>query len=199
VAAIPRACKEIQESENMKPDIDIQQMKTDDLTTLHKICCEAYSQNFYTHWDDGGLENYMSNVFGIDTLKTELADDNIQYYVAFINHEPVAFMKINLFSNLPELDMEKGMELDKVYILPQFKGMKIGRKLLDIAFDIAKTNKREICWLSVIDTNKEAITFYEKIGFQYHSKTQLAYPKFKEELRGMWRMYLELAGDSNAY
>ena len=181
----------------MVPNIVIQQMEPGDLATLHKICCEAYSQNFYNHWDDGGLENYMNKVFGIDTLKTELTDNNIQYYVAFINDEPVAFMKINLSSNLPELDKDKGMELDKVYILPQFKGMKIGRKLLDIAFDIAKTNKREICWLSVIDTNKEAITFYEKIGFQYHSKTQLAYPKFKEELRGMWRMYLEFAEDNS--
>lgn len=115
--------------------------------------------------------------------------------MAFINHEPVAFMKLNLFSNLPEHDIEKGLELDKIYILPRFKGMKIGKRLLDLAFDIAKRNKKEIFWLSVIDTNVEAISFYEKIGFQFHSKTQLDYPKFKEELKGMWRMYFELPID----
>jgi diamine N-acetyltransferase len=177
--------------------MDIQQLKLSDLTTLHKICCEAYCQNFADHWEDGGLEYYINKVFGIETLKSELSDKNIQYYAAFINKEPVAFMKINLFSNLPDLDKEKGLELDKVYILPQFKGMKIGKRLLDIAFDIAKREKKEIFWLSVIDTNKEAISFYEKVGFQFHSKTRLEYPKFKEELKGMWRMYFELPVNTN--
>jgi ribosomal protein S18 acetylase RimI-like enzyme len=181
----------------MTPDIDIQQMKLSDLATLQKVCCEIYSQNFYNHWDEGGLEQYINKVFGVDTLKIELSDKNIQYYLAFINQEPVAFMKINLFSNLPGLDMNKGIELDKIYILPQFKGTKIGKRLLDVAFDIANNNKKEILWLSVIDTNQEAISFYEKAGFKFHSKTQLDYPKFKEELKGMWRMYFELPGHKN--
>lgn len=172
--------------------MDIQQMKLTDLTVLHKICCEAYCQNFADHWEDGGLEYYINKVFGIETLKTELSDKNIQYYAVFINQEPVAFMKLNLFSNLPGLDKEKGLELDKVYILPQFKGMKIGKRLLDIAFEMAKSRKKEIFWLSVIDTNREAIAFYERAGFQFHSKTRLDYPKFKEELKGMWRMSFEL-------
>lgn len=176
----------------MIPNINIQQMKLSGLTTLHKICCKAFSQNFYNHFYEGGLESYLNKVFGIDTLKTELHGNKIQYYVAFINYEPVAFMKLNLFSNLPDLDIEKGIELDKVYILPEFKRMKIGMMLLDFAFDIAKKNNKEIFWLSVIDTNLEAISFYEKIGFRFHSKTQLDYPKFKQELKGMWRMYVEI-------
>ncbi|MFT3947807.1 MAG: GNAT family N-acetyltransferase [Agriterribacter sp.] len=122
--------------------MDIQQLKLSDLTILNKICCDAYCQNFADHWEDGGLEDYINKVFGIETLKTELSDKNVQYYAAFINKEPVAFMKINLFSNLPNLDKAKGLELDKVYILPQFKGMKIGKSLLDIAFDIAERKKR---------------------------------------------------------
>lgn len=177
---------------NMRSDIDIKQMKPVDLAVLHKICCNAYIQNFYDHWEDGGLENYVNKVFGLNTLKAELADKNIQYFAAFINDTPVAFMKLNLFSNLPERPAQKGIELDKLYVLPEFKGLKVGRLLLDAAFDIAEHNKKEIFWLSVIDTNKEAIQFYGKLGFRYHSKTKLEYPKFKEELRGMWRMYLEV-------
>ena len=178
----------------MVPDIDIQQMELINLATLQRACCEIYSQNFYSHWDEGGLEQYLEKVFGVDTLEIELSGNSIQYYIAFVSERPVAFMKINLFSNLPGLDMEKGIELDKIYILPQFKGMKIGKRLLDVAFDIANSNKKEIFWLSVIDTNREAISFYEKAGFKFHSKTRLNYPKFKEELKGMWRMYFELTG-----
>jgi hypothetical protein len=84
----------------MPPVIDIRLMESPDLTTLHTACCETYIQNFHDHWEEGGLENYVSEVFGIELLKNELADEKIQYYVAFINNEPVAFMKLNLFSNL---------------------------------------------------------------------------------------------------
>jgi ribosomal protein S18 acetylase RimI-like enzyme len=178
----------------MTPAIDIRQMNLSDLIILHNLCCEIYSQNFYSHWNEGGLEQYLDKVFGVDTLEVELSGKNIQYHVAFIKQEPVAFMKINLFSNLPGLDMEKGLELDKIYILPEFKGMKIGKRMLDMAFDISISNKKEICWLTVIDTNREAISFYEKTGFRFHSKTHLDYPKFKEELKGMWRMYFEFTG-----
>ena len=58
----------------MAPNIDIQQMKLSDLATLHKVCCEVYSQNFYKHWDEGGLEQYLTRVFGVETLKIELSD-----------------------------------------------------------------------------------------------------------------------------
>jgi hypothetical protein len=50
---------------NMIPDIKIQQMKLSDLSTLRQVCCEIYSQNFYKHWDEGGLEQYINKVFGV--------------------------------------------------------------------------------------------------------------------------------------
>ncbi|MEO8765652.1 MAG: GNAT family N-acetyltransferase [Ginsengibacter sp.] len=101
----------------------------------------------------------------MDFLSNELSGNNTRYHMAFIDKEPVAFMKLNLSSNLPGLDVEKGMKLDKIYILRHFKGLRIGKRLLDVAFEIALQQKKEICWLAVIDTNREAISFYEKAGF----------------------------------
>jgi ribosomal protein S18 acetylase RimI-like enzyme len=176
----------------MIPAIDIQRMDLTNVAALQKTCCEIYSQSFYTHWDEGGLQQYIAKVFGADTLKVELADKNILYYVAFMNRDPVGFMKINLLSSLPGVQMEKGIELDKIYVSPRYKRMKVGERLLNLAFDIAANNGKEIFWLSVIDTNNEAISFYQNAGFKFHSKTRLNYPKFKEELKGMWRMYFQL-------
>jgi diamine N-acetyltransferase len=180
----------------MAPDIDVQQVKLCEVLTLHNVCREIYSQNFYTHWNEDGLQLYMNKVFGIERLKEELSAENIQYYMAFLNQAPVAFMKINLLSNLPGFDIKKGLELDKIYISPKFKGMKIGLQLLNLAFDIGRKNKKEVFWLSVIDSNSEAISFYTKAGFKFHSKTKVNYPKFKEELKGMWRMYVELSSQT---
>ncbi|HEV8081772.1 MAG TPA: GNAT family N-acetyltransferase [Chitinophagaceae bacterium] len=177
----------------MTTSIETRLMHPHDLVCLHKICCEAYSQNFYQHWEPAGLENYLENVFGINVLKNELDCTEIRYHVAIIKHEPVAFMKLNLSSNLPNHNPEAGIELEKIYILPQFKRKKIGKKLLDLAFEIAGINNKEILWLAVIDTNIEAIAFYERAGFTFHNKTHVNCPKFKQELKGMWRMYFDLS------
>lgn len=139
----------------MIPNIDIQLIQPENLQLLHTICCDAYSQNFAHHWEEGGLENYLDDTFGIEKLRAELLNDSINYYVAFTEEQPVAFMKLNLASNLPGLNADEGIELDKVYILPAFKG--------------------------------------KRIGFKLHSKTRIDYPKFKDELKGMWRMFLELS------
>ncbi len=180
-------------------------MQPADLDTLQFICRAAYSENFGHHWMEGGLDEYLEKVFAEDTMAKELADPHIQYYVAFRETkpaaeaavglrpaEPLAFMKLNLHSNLPDAPPEKGIELDKLYILPQCKGQHIGARMMDLALTVAESADKEDFWLAVIDTNAPAITFYGKYGFRFHSTTRVSYPKFREELKGMWRMHAQI-------
>jgi diamine N-acetyltransferase len=177
----------------MSAGIAIRRATIEDVSALHRICCDAYSRNFHHHWEGNGLEQYLNKVFGIDTLAAEIIDVNVRYFIACHDYEPAGFMKLNLYSNLPGRNMATGIEVDKIYVLPELKGKRIGKALLNTAFTIAHDLRKEIFWLSVIDTNLEAITFYEKAGFIFHSKTRLDYPLFREELKGMCRMYLELS------
>lgn len=176
----------------MSHPVDIRLMLPEDLSILYKISREAYSFNFGHHWEEGGLEEYMDKVFGREVLAAELEDPSIQYYVAFVDRQPVAFMKLNLHSNLPGADPEKGIELDKLYILPDYKGLGIGSRFMDLAFRVAGELGKETFWLAVIDTNAAAMAFYEKAGFRRHSTMRVSYPKFREELKGMWRMVADL-------
>ncbi len=101
-------------------------------------------------------------------------------------------MKLNLNSNLPGAPPEKGIELDKLYILPDCKSQKIGARMMDLAFRVAEIAGKDDFWLAVIDTNTPAIAFYAKYGFRFHSTTRVSYPKFREELKGMWRMRADI-------
>ena len=179
-----------------RSDITIRLMQPADLDTLQSICCTAYSENFGHHWTEGGLTEYLEKVFAADIMAKELADPDIQYYVAFRETgpavEPVAFMKLKLCSNLPGAPLEKGIELDKLYILPDCKGQKIGARMMELAFRVAEMAGKDDFWLAVIDTNTPAIAFYGKYGFRFHSTTRVSYPKFREELKGMWRMRADL-------
>ena len=70
--------------------------------------------------------------------------------------------------------------------------MGIGKLTVDEILKKAKEFGKKILFLCVLDTNKDAITFYEKLGFKFHSKTILDIPYFKDELKDMNRMYMEL-------
>ncbi len=164
-----------------------------DIIDLKKICIDAYSKNFSGHWNDGGLEWYLDKEFSTERLKSDLTSKNTEYY--FIEHElkAVGFLKIrnNSITNLP---IENGVELEKIYVLPECKGMGIGKLALKKIIKKTKACGAKYIFLCVIDTNINAIAFYEKLGFEFHSKTTLNIPYFKEELKGMNRMVKELNG-----
>ena len=53
--------------------------------------------------------------------------------------------------------------------------------------DKLRKQKKTILFLDVLDTNESAVSFYEKLGFKFHSKTKVGDEHFKEELNGLNR------------
>jgi diamine N-acetyltransferase len=173
-------------------EAQIRKMEPADLPFLHYFTREAYSLNFHHHWEEGGLEPYLEKVFGLSALAAALADPAIHYYTAFAGETPIAFMKLDLFSNLPGQDPASGIELEKLYTLPASQGKGAGKMLMQKAFQLAEELQKQIFWLRVIDTNREAIAFYERLGFRLHSTTRVSIPGFREERRGLCRMSMTL-------
>ena len=174
-----------------KTTMELQKANITDITKLRKICIEAYSKSFYDHWNEGGLEWYLDKEFSIERLTSDLLDTKTAYY--FITHElnHVGFIKIRNQEH-KILEIENAVELEKIYVLPEYKGMGIGKLALIEIIKITKAQDYKNMFLCVIDTNANAIAFYEKLGFNFHSKTILDVPYFKAELKGMHRMIKKL-------
>ena len=73
--------------------------------------------------------------------------------------EPIIYDKKFDFNTL------KGVEIERIYVLPVMKGQGIGRLMIEKIIEIAKTNGFVYVWLGVWAENAAAITFYQKIGF----------------------------------
>ncbi len=163
-----------------------------DLVDLKKVCCEAYVLNFHNHWNEGGLEWYLQREFSNERLTVDLNDKNTVYY--FIKHElkSVGFLKIK-YDSSSDFQNNNSAELEKIYVLPKHKGKGIGKTALKEIIKRCTADGIKNLFLAVIDTNLAAIAFYEKLGFEYHSKTTLDIPYLKEELKGMHRMFKKLS------
>jgi ribosomal protein S18 acetylase RimI-like enzyme len=172
--------------------VQVKKADVNDLWLLCSICRLSYSENFAGHWNEGGLSWYLENVYGLEAMRSDLVNPDINYFVAYVDHEPAGFMKLKLHSSLGKQSERSDLEIEKLYFRLPFQGKGIGRKLMSMALEIARTLDKTIVWLGVIDTNDRAIEFYKQMGFTFYDKVKLDVPYFKDELRGMWRMTLQL-------
>lgn len=169
----------------------LKKVSINDKFALQEICKKSYTEVFANHWTGNGLELYLKEQFGDNRLNMELENDDYEYFFIKKNHQNIGFLKVNYKTSV-ELSALDNCELEKIYILPKYSGMGIGKMAMNKMIEIIKQKGKMIFFLCVIDTNKNAIAFYEKLGFKFHSKTRLNALNFREELRGMNRMSLKL-------
>ena len=62
------------------------------------------------------------------------------------------------------------MEIERIYVLKDFQGMKVGKMLFDKAIENARNMGLDLVWLGVWEKNIRAISFYEKNGFTVFNK-----------------------------
>jgi putative acetyltransferase len=61
-------------------------------------------------------------------------------------------------------------ELRKLFLLPESRGLGIGKKLTEDCLTYAKNKGYESCYLDTLGAMKSAIALYEKLGFEYLDK-----------------------------
>lgn len=168
--------------------MQLEKVTPEEIDELQAICIEAYTKNFAHHWNGDGLNIYLEAQFNKQRIKRDINNPTLNYYFIKVNNQPVGFIKLNLNVSFDNYAPNEVAELEKMYVLPKMKGQGIGKKVLMEIIQQVKGLEKQVFFLCVIDTNTPAIKFYEKLGFQYHSKTRLEVPLFKEELKGMHRM-----------
>ncbi|SPL71312.1 GNAT family N-acetyltransferase [Acinetobacter stercoris] len=59
------------------------------------------------------------------------------------------------------------LEIQKMYFLPELRGFGFAKHILENAFDFAKTNGFQSCYLETTKDLWQAVKLYEKLGFQH--------------------------------
>ena len=84
------------------------------------------------------INNYVIENFNYKKIKDELCNKYSMFYLVEYYNKVIAYMKLNLDGSQTERGFYKSLEVQRIYVLDNYKGMKIGRSLLNIAVDIAK-------------------------------------------------------------
>lgn len=171
--------------------MNLKKASINDLQALQAICIKAYSSHFADHWIDNGLALHIEYQYGTNRLTAELVDKKIDYFFIQQNKINIGFVKVNLQSS-NEFSPIDNCELEKIYILPAYSGIGIGKMALSKIINNVRGKGKLLLFLCVIESNTNAIGFYKKLGFKFHSKIRIDVPYFREDLKVLDRMFLKL-------
>ena len=146
-------------------NIKITRAKLNDLDQLQQIGKQTFYETFSSGNTEENMIKYLEEGFSIEKLTTELSDENAEFYFATFNSKVIGYLKLNFGESQTELKDEKSIEIERIYVLKEFHGKKVGQLLYDKAIEVARQTDANYVWLGVWEENPRAINFYKKNGF----------------------------------
>ncbi len=99
----------------------------------------------------------------LDTLFETYQNSKSIYFVIECNNKVIGGAGIGPIEN----DLESICELQKMYLLPEARGLGLAKKLIDKCLQSAVDFNFEQCYLETMVYMKDAQKLYTKVGFEY--------------------------------
>ncbi|MGE0567313.1 MAG: GNAT family N-acetyltransferase [Bacteroidia bacterium] len=145
--------------------IETKKVTIRDIELLQKIGRQTFFETFSSANSEENMNQYLKDGFSIEKLTAELNDKNAEFYFAILDDNVIGYLKVNFGASQTEIKDDKALEIERIYVLKEFHGKKVGQILYDKAIEVAKNKNAEYVWLGVWEENPRAINFYKKNGF----------------------------------
>lgn len=134
------------------------------LALLARITYSESHEAFINNTED--LIKYNNDAFSIEKISETLNDENTCYFIAEVNDFPVGYAKLILNAENKNIEDKNSCRLERIYVLNEFLGQKIGYKLYETVINEAKNLSFHNIWLTTYIKNTTAINFYTKLNFK---------------------------------
>ena len=150
--------------------IQIKKVSLPDIDELQSISRQTFLETFAEGNTESDMKKYLEENLSIAKLTSELVIPDSEFYFALIQNKVVGYLKLNFGDAQTELKDQKALEIERIYVLKEFHGQKVGQIIYDTALQIASSIKADFLWLGVWENNSRAINFYKKNGFKEFDK-----------------------------
>lgn len=111
------------------------------------------------------MKLYLEEEFSVEKLTAECNNPESAFYFATLGGIIIGYLKLNVGQSQTEIKDNNAIEIERIYVLKEFHGKKVGQLLYEKAIQIAKQANAGYVWLGVWEKNMRAINFYTKNGF----------------------------------
>ena len=139
-------------------EITIRNWTREDFSIVKNILLTTW-KNTYTFIPEEDISTHFENHYSEDRLIEILNDPFSIGIIAEVNSVPAGWLK------LFEDHINKKFFVSSLYVLPEFQGFGLGKKLLNEAYRIAKEKQFSRVWLGVMKQNVKSLEWYKNLGF----------------------------------
>lgn len=150
--------------------LQIKRVAHNEVKQLQAIGLETFTTAFSSYNTAEDMKAYLSKAFSTEQLTSELSNRQSEFYFALLDNEVIGYLKINFGQTKSKLSKENTMEIERVYVLAECQGKKVGQRLLNKALEIAKQKNMDGIWLGVWEENPNAVRFYRNNGYKKSGK-----------------------------
>ena len=151
----------------------------------------SYRQHYLHLWPNQDPTPYIESSFTIEVLAREIEDPNNRHFLVYYKEVPAGILKIVLNRPIDAYSAKEAIHLEKVYLLSEFTGRRLGAAVLNFVTDYGRSKGKRVLWLGTMKKGP-ALGFYLKNGFEITSEKLLSLPGALKEERPMFILLKKL-------
>jgi len=148
----------------------IEKIKETEVEQLQSLSRQTFSETFSGSNSKENMDKYLNEILSIEKLSEELNNENSHFFFIKDCERNIGYLKLNMGPSQTELKDETALEIERIYVIQEYQGKKVGQQLYEKAIQVAKEKKAQYIWLGVWEENHKAIQFYNKNGFEVFDK-----------------------------
>lgn len=148
----------------------IKKCSLDDILDLQKIYRQTFFETFSEQNSEENMRIFLDKAYSEEKLKSEIEDKESETFLAVENQKILGVLKINTGNAETESGLENSLEIQRIYILKESKGLGIGTVFMNLAEKKARELGVSFIWLGVWEKNFPAQKFYTDKDFRRFSE-----------------------------
>lgn len=145
--------------------IETRPADSNDVTALAELGSSSFWDAYRGTASDEDIAIHVANYFSAEVIFREMALPGVNYVVAHEDGSLSGFAKIRSGDPHPCLDAVAAIEVQQLYISPDFQRRGVGGILIERSAELAREQGVDGLWLSVWSGADWALSFYKKCGF----------------------------------
>lgn len=145
--------------------ISIRPAEESDAEVLADLGARTFHDTYSSILPANDLDDYLREAFSVEQMLRDIADPQVLLFLGSVSGAVCSYIKLEPTPARENIPGARQIELLRLYILPEWKGMGIGSALMDVGLDAARDKSYNTCWLKVWQGNQRAIEFYKNRGF----------------------------------
>lgn len=149
---------------------NIEKVNENEVAQLQSLSRQTFAETFSDSNSKENMDKYLNENLSIQKLSEELNNENSHFFFIKDGERNIGYLKLNMGPSQTEMKDETALEIERIYVIQEYQGKKVGQQLYEKAIQVAKEKKAQYVWLGVWEENHKAIQFYNKNGFEVFDK-----------------------------